>query len=327
MTELRTIRATSPADLLALVPTFLGFHPSDSVVLVTLGSAPSPVHARVDLPVDGGEAAALAEHLAGVAGRNGVGAAALVVYTDDVGLATTVVEALVVALTAVGCAVRCTVRADGERWWLLDRQDHGPGTPYDLGSHPLTAEAVVQGTVVLASRRELAETLVCDPAEVDEVETWLDQSVSRLARLLPSREHLVVEGRWVRHRVRRHLADGRRLDASDVARLLLLLDATLELRDVAWAEMDHANARQHVALWLDVVRRAPADLRAAPASLLGFAAWLSGHGALAWCAVERAQEADPGYGLAGLLSTALAGGVPPSAWEPLGPEHVTLLHE
>jgi hypothetical protein len=127
--------------------------------------------------------------------------------------------------------------------------------------------------------------------------------------------------------VRRALADGRRLDASDVARLLVLLDATLELRDVAWAEMHHGNARQHVALWRDVVRRAPAGLVAAPASLLGFAAWLSGHGALAWCAVERAQDDDPGYGLAGLLSTALAGGVPPSAWEPLGPEHLTLFQE
>ena len=83
MTELRTVRATSPADLLALVPTFLGFHPADSVVLVTLGSAPSPVHARVDLPADEGEVAELAAHLAGVAGRNGVGAVALVVYTDD----------------------------------------------------------------------------------------------------------------------------------------------------------------------------------------------------------------------------------------------------
>ena len=55
-------------------------------------------------------------------------------------------------------------------------------------------------------------------------------------------------------------------------------------------------------LWRDVVRRAPADLRAAPAALLGFAAWLSGDGALAWCAVECALEAEPDYSLAGLLT-------------------------
>ena len=324
MTELRTVRATGPADLLALVPTFLGFHPADSVVLVTLGSAPSPVHARVDLPVDPRDAEGLAAHLAGVVDRNGVGAVALLLYTDDAALAATAVDALVPRLAEVRCAVRCAARADGERWWLLGRPEQGPGTPYDLGTHPLTAEAVVEGRVMLASRAELAGTLVGDPTEVEEVETWLDEAADRLVPLLPSREHLVVEGRWVRHRVRRHLADGRRLDASDVARLLLLLHATVELRDVAWAEMHHGNAREHVTLWLDIVRRSPDELRAAPASLLGFAAWLSGRGALAWCAVERAQEAQPGYGLAGLLSTALAGGVPPSAWEPLGPEHLTL---
>ena len=98
---------------------------------------------------------------------------------------------------------------------------------------------------------------------------------------------------------------------------LLLLRRERELFEL---RMKH----EHVTLWLDLVRRSPVELRAAPASLLGFAAWLSGRGALAWCAVERAQEAQPGYGLAGLLSTALAGGVPPSAWEPLGPEHLTL---
>jgi len=324
MTELRTVRATSPADLLALVPTFLGFHPADSVVLVTLGSAPSPVHARVDLPVGVRDAEALAAHLAGVVDRNGVSAVALLLYTDDAALAATVVDALVPRLAAVRCDVRCAARADGERWWFLGGAERGPGTPYDLGTHPLTAEAVVEGRVMLASRAELADTLVGDPAEVEEVETWLEEAAARLVPLLPSREQRVVEGRWVRHRVRRHLADGRRLDASDVARLLLLLHATIELRDVAWAEMRHGNAREHVTLWLDVVRRSPVELRAAPASLLGFAAWLAGRGALAWCAVERAQEAEPGYGLAGLLSTALAGGVPPSAWEPLGPEHLTL---
>lgn len=324
MTELRTVRATGPADLLALVPTLLGFHPADSVVLVTLGSAPSPVHARVDLPVDMQDAEALAAHLAGVVDRNGVGAVALLLYTDDAPLAAGVVAALVPRLAAVRCAVRCAVRADGRRWWLLGRRERGPGTPYDLGTHPLTAEAVVEGRVMFASRAELADTLVADPAEVEEVETRLGEEADRLVPLLPSRAHRVAEGRWLRHRVRRSLADGRPMGASDAARVLLLLQATLELRDVAWAEMRHGNAGEHVTLWRDLVRRSPVELRAAPASLLGFAAWLAGHGALAWCAVERAQEAEPGYGLAGLLSTALAGGVPPSAWEPLGPEHLTL---
>jgi len=72
------------------------------------------------------------------------------------------------------------------------------------------------------------------------------------------------------------------------------------------------------------VRRAPPDLRAAPATLLGFAAWLSGNGALAWCAVDCAQQCDPDYSLAALLADALAGAIPPSVWRPFPRESLTL---
>ena len=76
--------------------------------------------------------------------------------------------------------------------------------------------------------------------------------------------------------------------------------------------MGRDTARDHVAFWTDLVRRSPADLLPAPAALLGFAAWLAGHGALAWCAVDACQEADPDYGLADILSQLLAHAVPPT---------------
>ena len=67
-----------------------------------------------------------------------------------------------------------------------------------------------------------------------------------------------------------------------------------------------------------------AELRAAPAGLLAFAAWLTGNGALAWCAVDLAQESQPDHGLASLICQALSGAVPPSVWQPLSPDAVTL---
>jgi hypothetical protein len=136
------------------------------------------------------------------------------------------------------------------------------------------------------------------------------------------------EGAWLRDRVSCFLADGRRLETAEVARLSALVTGSVLLRDVAWAEMTHANAPRHVDLWRDVVRRVPARLRQAPAELLGFSAWLSGNGALAWCAVELATECaeecagvpEPGgHGLAGLLTQVLAAAVPPSSWQPRDP--------
>jgi hypothetical protein len=348
----RVVRARGPADLLALVPGLIGFHPESSVVVLTVGGAAQPFHARVDLPEDPVGVEVLARHLADIAARNGVTRLACVLYTDDAGLAEAFGAELDGRLQDGGTDLVCVVRADGRRWWPVGGGHPGsaagdpdhPGTAYDVDAHPLMAQAVLDGTVVLRSRQELADTLVGDDAdEVVLVSELGDAAVAGLVHALDERRgrdalrlRLEGEGRWVRQRVRGFLdgddgdgdeggqGDQGRLDAQDVARLAALVTLSVEVRDVAWAEMSHADAGRHVDLWRDVVRRVPVHLRAAPAALLGFAAWLSGDGALAWCAVECAQEAEPAYSLALLLADALAGAVPPSTWQPIPQEALTL---
>lgn len=340
----RTIRATGPTDLLALVPFLLGFHPDDSLVLVTLGRARTPVHARQDLPVELDEVPGLVDELVGVATRSGLARAAVVAYTDDEALAVAVVGPLVDALTASGIEVPVSLRADGERWHCLGDADGrclrgcpAEGTPYDLSRHPLTTEALVEGRVVHASRDALRDSLVATTLEeVDRVATAVEVAGDRLLAACRSpfgppdaaagRDHLVSEGRWVRSRVRRFVHDGLRLDSHDVGRLLVAV-AAVEVRDVAWAEVGHHDAARHVDLWRDVVRRAPLETRAAPAGLLAFAAWLSGDGALAACALDVSQEAEPGYSMAALLTQALAAGLPPDSWRPMPPEALSLFRD
>ena len=267
MTDTQPLRVTSPADLLALIPGFFGFHPEDSVVMITTGGSPQPCHARVDLPTDPVEIEEVAAYLTDVAARHRVTAVAAVVYTDDAALAEAVAEELATRMRALGGELLCAVRADGRHWFVLGCNGGSLGTPYDVSTHPFMAQAVVDGTVVLGSRRELAASLVGDPEERAEVAGCVGEATGRLIGLLDgplgqpaARHHLVTEGRWVRHRVRRHLEDRQRLDAPDVARLLVLMHLSVEVRDVAWAEMDRASARGHVDLWRDVVRRAPLEL-------------------------------------------------------------------
>jgi hypothetical protein len=64
------------------------------------------------------------------------------------------------------------------------------------------------------------------------------------------------------------------------------------------------------------VRQSPEHLVAPAAGLLAFAAWLSGDGALAWCAVERSLGADPDHTLAKLVARALEEAIPPTEWSP-----------
>jgi hypothetical protein len=336
MTERKTLRAKNPADVLAMVPYLLGFHPEDSLVLLTLGEADRPFHARVDLPATPEHLPQVAEYLSSVAARHGVRRAAVVVYSSDGPPAAAAAAALGERLDQAGVRVALAVRADGHRWFCLDDCDVCPpaGTPYDVRTHPFAAEAVVDGRVTYRSREALRDSLVgTDRDDRAEVCRAADRALERFARagrgqggpLAPdrARAHLVAEGQWLGHRVRQFLDDGVRLAADDVGRMLVAM-VSVHVRDVAWAEMTHDNAVRHVDLWRDVVRRSPTDLLAAPAALLGFAAWLSGDGALAWCAVDRCREAEPDYNLAGLLADALTGAVPPSAWQPFGREHLPL---
>jgi hypothetical protein len=330
-------RIKSPADLLALAPYVLGFHPEESLVLIVTAGDVGQLHARIDLPQDGEQVVEAVFTLLDAVGRAEAHQVALIAYSEDEARAEEVVDLLVQQLEGLEVHVVCAIRADGRRWYSLGS---GPictppeGVAYDLSSHPITAQSVLEGKVTFASREQLADSLVgTDLDAIEAVEDSADEAMRRfrgaarhplgMARPEAARTHLVIEGSWVRERVRSYLQTAEPLDDEDVGRLVVAM-VVIDVRDVAWAEITRANARSHVELWRDVVRRTPLDLLAAPAALLGFAAWLAGDGALAWCAIERCQEAEPDYSMAALVAQALAAAIHPSTWQPIPPDDLPL---
>lgn len=292
-----TLTARSPEDVLAVVPVVLGFAPHESVVMLTFGVGP-PFHARVDLPTSPSELPGLVDSLLRPVLKHGVGQVLFVVYTADAGLARRTVRRLGSAFTRSGVGVLAALRADGERWWPADRAG-GPGVPYDLTTHPFSARAVLDGRVLLGSREELRATVAGRP-----------ELVAGVVAALAGPPGDPPDAAWVGDTV----GAGARPSDVAVARLLrALLDP--QLRDAAWTGLSRSTAREHVAFWVDVVRRSPDPLVAGPAALLGLAAWQAGHGALAWCALDRCADADPDHPLAGLVARVLEEAVPPEAWE------------
>lgn len=321
MDQPRTFTARSPLDLVAVVPHLLGFHPEDSVVLLTFGGG-DVFHARIDLPVLEDDQAAVVDVLTEVVGRHGVGRVALLLYTDEPWVAATFHDVAVPRLVRAGVEVLDVLRVAHGRYHRADEIDD-PGTTYDLKAHPFTAEQVVRGEVVHANRAELAATLDrIDDADAEAVEAAAARfdvgfeglvafvNADRLCR------EIADHARWLQRTIRRHVRRGRPLSADDAGRVLVLV-AGIPLRDVAWAEMSREDAQRHVDLWRDLVRRSPRELRPAPACLLAFAAWLSGHGALAWCALDRCVEIDPEYSMAACIAELLERAVPPSVWTPV----------
>jgi hypothetical protein len=326
MSESRTsFTAREPVDLIAVAPFLLGFHPQDSVVLLTFGAAET-FHARVDLPSEPDEQATVVDMLAEVLSRHGVGRAALLLYTEDTWVAATFHDAAVARLVADGVELIDVLRVGRDRFHDAGDVDD-PGTPYDVRTHRFTAEQVLEGTVVHHNRAELAATL--DPVHPADARAVAEEAERVAERLFsPGCEpiDLAPQARWVQQVIRRYVHTGTPLAAPDAARLALLV-GLVEVRDVAWAEMSRPAASAHVELWRDMVRRCPRDLLPATASLLAFAAWLSGHGALAWCALDRCTAVDPEYSMADCISGLLEGAVPPSAWTPIQESDLTIFSD
>jgi len=342
----KTFTARHPVDLVAAVPYLLGFHPADSVVLMTFGPGET-FHARVDLPVDEDAQATVADMLTGVVVQHGIERVAVLVYTDAAWVAATFHDVVVRAMVTSGIHVIDVLRVGPERFHAAADPDD-PGTAYDLRAHPFTAEQVVEGTVVHGSRAELAASLdPVDHGDADAVAAAVEQvSQERRGPWGPVRnadgaDDALGDALWIQRTLARHTwghtsghaaatSQATRMSAAEAGRLIALVQA-VQLRDVAWAEMTRELAARHVQLWQDVVRRCPSDHVAAPASLLAFAAWLNGNGALAWCALDRVAAADRAYPMAGFVATLLEQAIPPSTWslmnEGVAPLHGDDLHD
>ena len=125
----RPFRIRNEVDVLALVPYTLGFHPVDSLVLVTLDAHKRPFQARIDLPDDLDDLPAVAAHLVTAAVRNGAERALVVVYTDDACLGEAAVDVLAEMLDDSGVPTLMAIRADGSAWFPV-----GTGIPTRRGT-------------------------------------------------------------------------------------------------------------------------------------------------------------------------------------------------
>jgi hypothetical protein len=307
----------TPTDLLAAVPYLLGFHPSDSLVVIGLADARIVGMLRTDLPPP--------EHTGTVAGEltevlvaHKVELALLIGYGTGARV-TPGLAALRDALYDAGIGIGEMLRTEDGRYWsyLCDSPDCCPpdGTPYDPAGTEIAAVATYAGRVALPDRATLAGTVA--PVEGRE-RIAAARATDRVAAALPTDPgtRRRCAGQKLTAAVR-CLAAGGHLSDDHVAHLALLA-RDIPVRDRWWARVAGAGEaiEAHIGVWTEVTRRARADLVPGPATLLAFAAWRTGDGSLARVAVDRALAADPGYNLASLLSRALDHALPASVLDP-----------
>jgi hypothetical protein len=326
--DLPRVRLASPASVLAIVPSLLGFHPSDSLVVLGVSGPRNRVGLtfRYDLPdpADDDLAADIAAHAAEVLCREAIGGAIVIGY----GRADPVVQAAAVVvggLLDAGVDVIEVLRAEGGRCFCVTCRNPEccppGGIPFDPCSHPAAAVLQEAGLAVLPDRAALAATLQPPPGTARATRQATGRALRRLDRLVAAARSggldpaaaLADAGRAaVRDAILRYRSGSSIQDRARLAFLAVVV-ADLRVRDDAWAQMDPRQARPHTALWTDIVTGAAPEFVPAPASLLAFTAWQAGEGALANVAAERALAADPAYSMALLIAGAVQSGLPPSA--------------
>ncbi len=161
------LRLRSSQELLTAVPFLLGFHPENSLVVLTLRDDRLGLTARVDLPDDptSHAAALLAQSLLPALLREELDTAVLLGYEDTPGDSVPVLETITQALASHGVRLKDRLVVRGGRWRSLDCPDPGccplDGSPVPLpvDAPAVAAEFVGAGVSPHATRADLAAAL------------------------------------------------------------------------------------------------------------------------------------------------------------------------
>ncbi len=307
-----TVRLASREELLGFVPYALGFHPTESLVLLALGRGRLQFAARAD--ADSPTRLVVREFARSL---NRVRGAAQVMILGYGPVAITgPVRTIAEALEARGFRVLEALRLDGDRFHCLlcDNCTPPSGATFDGSSTIAAAEAVMAGLVARPSRTAV-DKLVLPLGGLAAIA--MNQAVDRAtARLDTLGGRVRAEGRSAVDVAFAKAEAGERLSDDEVAWLSLVLH-DLEVRDHAWACTD-AHPWQ-AEFWLDLTRRADPDLVTPIATLLAWCSWRRGEAVIAQSALARALRVDPGYRLALMLAEAMDAGHDPRSVKPWPP--------
>lgn len=330
--ELPLIQLSNPGDLIETVPYLLGFHPSESLVLVGFarrgaGLQRVTVTLRIDLPADSSD---FADELPLVEAFRGSGSDAVVVVmvTDspsgdprDQPRLAAIAARLAAELDVLGLAVLDLLVATDHSWWSLLCTDLDccprEGSKRGRSSSAAAAQATYAGMVALPDRQALAATL---DGEADARRAELLPAIARAEHKRDAAALPASRRRWQRAEIAAILKASRRREAGrlsddQIARFVVGL-ADDSVRDALWLAID-SGAVDAAQVLVQLHSRAPRTHVAAALFLYGWCQWRAGNGTLAMMAAECALAADRQCSAASLLISAVQHGLDPTGTPPL----------
>lgn len=312
---------TSPHDLLAAIPFLIGYHPSDSLVLVAIKGDQVSMAMRVDYPQNENTDAydLLAHHLK----LDGADSALMMAYvpSNNLELYETGAEVLgymAISLLKNSIQIRESIEVIGNRWRSVICEDisccppEGNALP-DFDSSRVAAEQVMAGrTLPFIDVSKLADSIApltnIEPEFIAQIESYFvhEDSPDLNDKQRDGATAVVDLGQL--YELNRGSSDPD-LIAQVIGRL-----SDIQVRDYALGIHNAETIDAYWTMWKELLRIAPVGYVAPIASIFAAVAYESGQGALAHKALDRALIDNPGYSLALLLRRVFSAGWPATAF-------------
>jgi len=329
---------TSPHDLLAAVPFLIGYHPRNSLVVISLKGAAIGMAMRVDFPLGSDEILACSQQLVSHLVREGAQAAIVVGYLPEQsgeqftsfnahGLEPSLIDPVMKLIVEVGIELAEAIEVRGDRFTSLlchDRECCPPEGSLMLqaGDARVSAEQVALGhPMPFAGIEQMRDSIAALPR---------DKELAKALRTIEEIDYDSLSPQEV-HRLQREGAlalnslcesygvDGVRVDRGLLALVLVRLH-DLQVRDYAMGLATPEDALSLWAMWRWLLRIAPKGYVAPVAVIFATASYERGEGALAQRALDRAIADDAGYQMAKLLRRTFAAGWPPESFSAMRAE-------
>jgi len=312
---------TSPHDLLAAIPFLIGYHPSDSLVLVAIKGDLVSMAMRVDYPENENTDTydLLAHHLK----LDGADAALMLAYvpSEKSELHETgaeVLDQMSNSLTKNAIAIRESIEVIGNRWRSVICEDISCCPPEgnmlpDFESSRVAAEQVMAGrSMPFIDVSKLADSIAALPnigvEFIAQVESYFvhEEAPDLIEKQRDGATAVVDLGQLYEF--------GRGSSDPDLVAQVIGRLSDIQVRDYALGIHSAENIEAYWTMWKELLRIAPVGYVAPIASIFAAVAYESVQGALAHKALDRALIDNPGYSLALLLRRVFSAGWPAAAF-------------
>jgi hypothetical protein len=309
---------TSAHDLITAVPFLIGFHPTQSIVLISVKDGAIGLAMRIDLPeqLESDAINQLAQHFIKEGSESALLVAYMPIERED---GDCLLISLGAGLISNGIAIQESIVVRDGRYRSIICRDleccpQMGNTVPAIEESQIAAEHVVAGIPMpYANIADLIESLAADPYSFDC--DWQDE-VSRFFIEEESQELGALRRDGVE--TMSLLIDEYRIGRGPTERTLVARMigrmSDVQVRDYALGVHTEESYDLYFTMWRELLRLAPRGYVAPIACIVAAMAYEGGDGALAHKALDRAFDDDEHYPLASLLRRVFNAGWPPESF-------------